>query len=78
VKADSGFNGTVKVSIFDYDGSTLLSSQTVSTTSSWAQFTATPVTPAAGNVGLCLVRLEVEQGAHALTDSVYIDDIATA
>ena len=76
-KITSGFNGLVKVSIFDADeGSALLSSQAVTLTddAAYHQHTCTAVTPTA--TGLCRVRIEVQDGST--TGDVYIDDFGIA
>lgn len=78
-KIATGFNGSLKCTIYDTDQTTIKNnSETVTLTDdgSYHQFTATPVTPTA--TGFCLVRIEVEQGTHAIDDAVYIDDIAYA
>ena len=77
-KIASGFNGLLKVTIYDTDDATpLLSSQSVTLTddSAYHQHTCTQETPTA--TGYCRVRLEIEKGAAAPTD-IYIDDLAIA
>jgi len=74
----AGFNGALKISIFDTDNSTLLlTSETVSLTddSAYHQHSCTPVTPTA--TGLCRVRLEILKGAAAAA-AIYFDDFAIA
>jgi hypothetical protein len=77
-KSAAGFNGLLKVSIWDTDGTTLKNtSEAVNITAADAnyhQFSATPVTPT--DTGLCRVRLEIEDGST--TGFLYIDDIAVA
>jgi hypothetical protein len=74
-----GFNGEIKVTIYDTDQTTVLdASRDVGETAdgSWRQYAGHEVTPTA--TGLCLVRIEVLQGAHSAADVIYIDDIAVA
>ena len=75
----SGFNGEIKVTIYDTDQTTVLdASRDVGETAdgSWRQYAGHEVTPTA--TGLCLVRIEILQGAHSAADVIYIDDIAVA
>ena len=74
-----GFNGEIKVTIYDTDQTTVLdASRDVGETAdgSWRQYAGHEVTPTA--TGLCLVRIEILQGAHSAADVIYIDDIAVA
>jgi hypothetical protein len=74
-KITAGFNGTLKVSIFDTDLVTPLNgSETVALVDDgdYHQYEATPVTPT--STGVCLVRIEAMQGTHAAADAIYIDD----
>lgn len=75
-KISSGFNGSLKVTVYDTDQTTtLLNSQTVTLTDdgNYHQYSSTSLTPSA--TGLCLVRIEILQGAHSSTDAIYIDDM---
>lgn len=77
-KIASGFNGLLKCSIYDTDQTTLKNiSEAVSLTDDgdYYQFSATPVTPTA--TGYCLVRIEAIQGAHGISDAIYIDDVSS-
>lgn len=75
-KSAAGFNGSLKVSIYDVnDGAALLSSEVVDITAAdtdYHLYTATHVHP--GDTGLCRVELEVLDGASS--GDLYIDDIA--
>ncbi len=77
-KSAAGFNGLLKVSIWDTDQLTLKnSSESVDITTAdtnYHQFSATAVTPAA--TGVCRVRLEIVDGST--TGFLYIDDITIA
>lgn len=74
-KISTGWNGTLKLSIYDTDQTTLLtSSSTITTTNDGAYhiYTASAVTPS--TTGMCLIRLEIQNGS---TDGyVFIDDIS--
>lgn len=73
----TAWNGTLDVSIYDTDDSTLKNTnESVSITDDGAyhQFSATSVTPTA--TGLCRVVVRVKNGSDS--GGVYIDDIATA
>jgi hypothetical protein len=73
--ATNGFNGYLKVTIYDTDQTTVLdSSRDVAGTydGTWRQYAGYSVTPTA--TGFCLVRIEVIQGSHSGTDVIYIDD----
>lgn len=75
-KISSGFNGSMKVTIYDTDQtSVLLNSETVTLVDDgyYHRYLSTLVTPSA--TGLCLVRIETLQGAHSSTDAIYIDDV---
>lgn len=83
-KTTSGFDGSVKVSIFDSDDdlTKLLDSETISNASiplndgsgdDWTyQYSATPVTPT--NTGFCRVVVSVLNGAS--TGDILIDDVS--
>ena len=75
-KSVAGFNGNLKVSIYDTDNSTLLlTSEVVDLSSADTDYhlhTCAGVTPTA--TGLCRVRIEIQDGA--VTGDVFIDDIA--
>jgi len=74
-KISSGWNGLLKVTIYDTDQSSeLLSSESVSLTDDDAYhlYTATGVTPT--DTGLCRVSIEIKDGST--TGYVYLDDLA--
>jgi hypothetical protein len=75
-KSASGFNGLLKVSIWDTDNTTLKNtSESVDITAAdtdYHQFSATSVTPTA--TGLCRVRVEIKDGGT--TGYLFIDDVA--
>lgn len=77
-KSAAGFNGLLKVSIWDTDQSTLKNdAESVDITAAdtdYHQFSATAVTPTA--TGFCRVRLEIIDGGT--TGFLYIDDIVVA
>jgi len=73
-KISSGFNGSVKVTIYDTDDETkLLDQQSVTLTDDgqYHQYTATGVTPA--NTGFCRCVVEILNGIKR--GVIYIDDI---
>ena len=85
-KTTSGFNGSVKVSIYDSDDdyTKLLDQETINNASiplndgsgdDWTyQYSATPVTPT--NTGFCRVVIDVIDGAS--TGDILIDDVSVA
>jgi len=74
-KSVSGFNGNLKITIYDTDQSTsLLSSEVVDLSAADTDYhshTCAGVTPT--DTGMSLVRVEIEDGST--TGDVYIDDI---
>jgi hypothetical protein len=78
-KISSGFNGTVKLTIYDSDtgdATMLLNAETVTLTNDGAyhQYTSTGVTPS--ETGFCRCVIAVRDGS--VTGNVFIDDFAVA
>ena len=76
-KISSGWNGLLKVTVFDTDQVTkLLSSVLVSLIDdrTYHQHLCNPCAPT--NTGMCLVRIEIEDGST--TGYVFIDDVGAA
>lgn len=74
-KISSGWNGVLKISIYDIDQSTiLLNSENISLVDddSYHLYTSTPCTPSAA--GLCLIRIEILDGSTS--GHVFIDDVS--
>lgn len=73
-KITTGWNGTLAVSIYDIDQATVLissASVTLVNDGAYHMFTCPSATPSA--TGLCLVRMEIQDGST--TGWCYIDDI---
>ncbi|MHA1305440.1 MAG: hypothetical protein ACTSPI_17205 [Candidatus Heimdallarchaeaceae archaeon] len=77
-KITSGFNGSLKVTIYDSDDdyTKLLDAESVTFTDdgAWHQYTSTSVTPT--NTGFCRVKIEAYNGST--TGDIGIDDISVS